>query len=204
MCFSHPITHGPSTILLRHIEKRHQMYLHQNKEGVLVEIRRIQFIKSQDTKNHCAEVYYQQSLYFKNQKNTEAQQISLENSIKMNPNKSDYYRDLGILLYRQNQLDVAKFQLENALDLNYADCESHFNLGKIMIQIAMAINRNVLRHPNWFINIGDGVVSNPPKPKPAVVIPIALPRNTLNQFATEGMAPPHITIGPIPANERPK
>ena len=94
-----------------------------------------QFMKAEDKRIHCAEVYYQQSIYFQDQKNTEAQQISLENSIKMNPNKSDCYRDLGILLYRHNQLDVAKFQLEKALDLNYADSQSHFNLGKIMSQM---------------------------------------------------------------------
>ena len=94
-----------------------------------------QFMKAHDKRNHCAEVYYQQSIYFKNQKKTEKQQVSLENSIKMNPSQSDFYRDLGILLYQQNRLDDARFQLEKALDLNYADSRSHFNLGKIMHQM---------------------------------------------------------------------
>ena len=94
-----------------------------------------QFMKAHDKRNHCAEVYYQQSIYFQNQKKTEKQQASLENSIKMNPYQSDFHRDLGILLYQQYQLDDARFQLEEALDLNYADSQSHFNLGKIMCQM---------------------------------------------------------------------
>ena len=94
-----------------------------------------QFVKAHEKRNHCAEVYYQQSIYFQNQKKTEKQQISLENSIKMNPSQSYFHRDLGILLYQQNKLDDARFQLEEALDLNYADSQSHFNLGKILHQM---------------------------------------------------------------------
>ena len=94
-----------------------------------------QFMKAQNKRNHCAEVYYQQSIYFKNQKKTEEQLDSLKNSIKMNPSKSNYHRDLGILYSHQNHLKQARFQLEKALDLNYADSRSHFNLGKIMIQL---------------------------------------------------------------------
>ena len=94
-----------------------------------------QFMKAQDKRNHCAEVYYQQSIYFQNQKNTEEQLDSLKNSIKMNPSKSNYHRDLGILLSHQNHLEHARSQLEKALDLNYADSQSHFNLGKILSQM---------------------------------------------------------------------
>ena len=94
-----------------------------------------QFIKAHDKRNHCAEVYYQQSIYFQNQKNTDKQQVSLENSIKINPSQSDFHRDLGILLSQKNQLDDARFQLDEALDLSYADYQSHFNLGKIMFQM---------------------------------------------------------------------
>jgi Tfp pilus assembly protein PilF len=94
-----------------------------------------QFMKAHDKRNHCAEVYYQQSIYFQNQKKSEKQQVSLEKSIKMNPSHSDFHRDLGILLSQQNQLDDAKFQLEEALELNYADSQSHFNLGKINCQM---------------------------------------------------------------------
>ena len=94
-----------------------------------------QFMKAHDKRNHCAEVYYQQSIYFQNQKKTEKQQVSLENSVKMNPSQSDFHRDLGILLSQQNQLDDAKFQLKEALELNYADSQSHFNLGKINCQM---------------------------------------------------------------------
>jgi Tfp pilus assembly protein PilF len=93
-----------------------------------------QFVKAHDKRNHCATVYYQQSIYFQNQKKTEKQKVSLENSIKMNPSQSDFQRDLGILLSQQNQLDDARFQLEEALELNYADSQSHFNLGKINCQ----------------------------------------------------------------------
>ena len=94
-----------------------------------------QFMKAQDKRNHCAEVYYQQSIYFQNQKKTEEQLASLENSIKMNPSKSSFHRELGILLSQQNHLKHARFQLEKALDLNYADSQLHFNLGKIMSQM---------------------------------------------------------------------
>ena len=94
-----------------------------------------QFMKALDKRNHCAEVYYQQSIYFQNQKKTDKQKVSLENSIRMNPSQSDFHRDLGILLSQKNQLDDARFQLEEALDLNYADSQSHFNLGKIMCQM---------------------------------------------------------------------
>ena len=93
------------------------------------------FMKAQDKRNHCAEVYYQQSIYFQNQKKTEEQLASLENSIKMNPSKSNYHRDLGILLSHHNHLEYARSQLEKALDLNYADSQSHFNLGKILSQM---------------------------------------------------------------------
>ena len=36
-----------------------------------------QFMKAQEKKNHCAEVYYRQSIFFKNQNKTEAAQSSL-------------------------------------------------------------------------------------------------------------------------------
>ena len=94
-----------------------------------------QFMKAQEKKNHCAEVYYQQSIFFKNQNKTEAAQSSLETSIKMNPSLSDSHRDLGILLSNQNQLDEARLHLEKALDLDYADSNSHMHLGKIMAQM---------------------------------------------------------------------
>ena len=94
-----------------------------------------QFIKAQDRRNHCAEVYYQQSIYFQIQKKTEKQLDSLENSIKMNPSNSDFHRDLGMLLSQHNQLEDARFHLEEALNLNYADSQSHFNLGKVMSQM---------------------------------------------------------------------
>ena len=67
-----------------------------------------QFMKAQDKRNHCAAVYYQQFIYFQNQENTTKQQASLE---------------------------YARSQLEKALDLNYADSQSHFNLGKILSQM---------------------------------------------------------------------
>ena len=94
-----------------------------------------QFMKAQDKKNHCAEVYYQQSIFFKNQNKTKAAQTSLEHSIKMNPSQSDSHRDLGILLSNQNQLDDARLHLEKALDLEYADPSSHMHLGEIMTQM---------------------------------------------------------------------
>ena len=53
----------------------------------------------------------------------------------MDPSKANVHRDLGILLSQQNQLDDARFQLEEALNLNYTDSQSHFNLGKIMCQM---------------------------------------------------------------------
>ena len=94
-----------------------------------------QFMKAQARRKHCAEVYYQQSMYYKNQKNTKQQQTSLENSIKMNLSQSDSHRELGILFSNQNQMNDARSQLEEALNLNYADSLSHFYLGKIMIHM---------------------------------------------------------------------
>ena len=93
------------------------------------------FMKAQARRQHCAEVYYQQSMYYKNQKNTKQQQTSLENSIKLNPSQSDFHRELGILLSHKNQMNDSRSQLEEALNLNYADSLSHFYLGKIMIQM---------------------------------------------------------------------
>ena len=46
-----------------------------------------QFMKAENKKNHCAEVYYQRAIYFQNEKNIEEQQSSLQNSINMNPFK---------------------------------------------------------------------------------------------------------------------
>mgnify|MGYP000215150714 CR=1 FL=1 len=94
-----------------------------------------QFMKAQEKKNHCAEVYYQQSIFFKNQNKTEAVQTSLENSIKMNPSISEVHRDYGILLSQENQIDNARLHLEKALDLNYGDFISHYRLGMIMVKM---------------------------------------------------------------------
>ena len=48
----------------------------------------------------------------------------------MNPSQSDFHRELGILLSHQNQMNDARSQLEEALNLNYADSLSHFYLGQ--------------------------------------------------------------------------
>ena len=91
-----------------------------------------QLMKARDKRNYCAEVYYQQSIYYKNKNKSKQQQTSLENSIKMNPSQSVFHRDLGILLSQQNQMIDARFHLEEALNLNYADALTHFSLAKIM------------------------------------------------------------------------
>jgi len=94
-----------------------------------------QFMKSQEKKNHCANVYFQQSKYFLNHKKTNEALESLSHSIEMNPTLSEVHRDYGILLSQGNQIDNARLHLEKSLDLNYGDSISHFQLGKIMVKM---------------------------------------------------------------------
>ena len=94
-----------------------------------------QFMKSQEKKNHCANVYFQQSKYFLNHKKTNEALESLSHSIEMNPTLSEVHRDYGILLLQGNQIDNARLHLEKSLDLNYGDSMSHFQLGMIMVKM---------------------------------------------------------------------
>ena len=94
-----------------------------------------QFMKSQEKKNHCANVYFQQSKYFLNHKKTNEALESLSHSIEMNPTLSEVHRDYGILLSQGNQIDNARLHLEKSLDLNYGDSMSHFQLGMIMVRM---------------------------------------------------------------------
>ena len=94
-----------------------------------------QFMKSQEKKNHCANVYFQQSKYFLNHKKTNEALESLSHSIEMNPTLSEVHRDYGILLSQGNEIDNARLHLEKSLDLNYGDSISHFQLGKIMVKM---------------------------------------------------------------------
>ena len=94
-----------------------------------------QFMKAQGKKNHCADVYFQQSKYFLNHKKTNEALESLSHSIEMNPTLSEVHRDYGILLSQGNQIDNARLHLEKSLDLNYGDSMSHFQLGMIMVKM---------------------------------------------------------------------
>ena len=94
-----------------------------------------QFMKAQEKKNHCANVYFQQSKYFLNHKKTNEALESLSHSIEMNPTLSEVHRDYGILLSQGNQIDNARLHLEKSLDLNYGDSMSHFQLGMIMVKM---------------------------------------------------------------------
>ena len=94
-----------------------------------------QFMKAQEKKNHCADVYFQQSKYFLNHKRTNEALESLSHSIEMNPTLSEVHRDYGILLSQGNQIDNARLHLEKSLDLNYGDSMSHFQLGMIMVKM---------------------------------------------------------------------
>ena len=94
-----------------------------------------QFMKAQEKKNHCADVYFQQSKYFLNHKKTNEALESLSHSIEMNPTLSEVHRDYGILLSQGNQIDNARLHLEKSLDLNYGDSMSHFQLGMIMVKM---------------------------------------------------------------------
>ena len=94
-----------------------------------------QFVKAQEKKNHCADVYYQQSKYLLNQLKINEALNSLENSIKMNPSISEVQREYGILLSSDNQIDNARFHLEKSLDSNYGDSISHYHLGMIMVKM---------------------------------------------------------------------
>ena len=93
------------------------------------------FMKAQEKKNHCADVYFQQSKYFLNHKKTNEALESLSHSIEMNPTLSEVHRDYGILLSQGNQIDNARLHLEKSLDLNYGDSMSHFQLGMIMVKM---------------------------------------------------------------------
>jgi len=92
-----------------------------------------QFMKSQEKKIHCAEVYFQQSRYYSVQGQNKLAQSALKNCIKMNPTQAKAHRDLGLLLIKEKQLDDARLHLEKSIDIDYSDSKSHFNLGKIMI-----------------------------------------------------------------------
>jgi len=94
-----------------------------------------QFLKAQEKKNHCADVYYQQSKYLLNQLKINEALNSLKNSIKMNPSISEVQREYGILLSSDNQIDNARFHLERSLDINYGDSISHYHLGMIMVKM---------------------------------------------------------------------
>ena len=94
-----------------------------------------QFVKAQEKKNHCADVYYQQSKYLLNQLKINEALNSLGNSIKMNPSISEVQREYGILLSSDNQIDNARFHLEKSLDINYGDSISHYHLGMIMVKM---------------------------------------------------------------------
>ncbi len=94
-----------------------------------------QFMKAQEKKNHCADVYFQQSKYFLYHKKTNEALESLSHSIEMNPTLSEVHRDYGILLSQGNQIDNARLHLEKSLDLNYGDSMSHFQLGMIMVKM---------------------------------------------------------------------
>ena len=94
-----------------------------------------QFMKAQEKKNHCADVYFQKSKYFLNHKKTNEALESLSHSIEMNPTLSEVHRDYGILLSQGNQIDNARLHLEKSLDLNYGDSMSHFQLGMIMVKM---------------------------------------------------------------------
>ena len=92
-----------------------------------------QFVKSQEKKIHCAEVYSQQSNYYIVQGQNKLAQSALRNCIKMNPTQAKAHRDLGLLLIDEKQLDDARLHLEKSIDIDYSDSKSHFNLGMIMI-----------------------------------------------------------------------
>ena len=94
-----------------------------------------QFVKAQEKRNHCGDVYYQQSKYLLNQLKINEALNSLENSIKMNPSISEVQREYGILLSSDNQIDNARFHLEKSLDINYGDSISHYHLGMIMVKM---------------------------------------------------------------------
>ena len=91
-----------------------------------------QFIKSQEKKVHCSEVYYQQSIYFNEREKIKLSQSSLENCINIIPLHSKAHRDLGVILLNKKKLDPARLHFEKALDIDYSDSISHFYLGKVM------------------------------------------------------------------------
>jgi len=67
-----------------------------------------QFMKSQEKKLHCAEVYFQQSNFYSVQGQNKLTHFALKNCIKMNPTQARAHRNLGLLLINEKQLDDAR------------------------------------------------------------------------------------------------
>ena len=93
---------------------------------------KVQFMKAQKNKHHCARVNFQLSILYSNQNKLAKAQTCLQNSIELNSSFANAHRDLGILLLDKKNYDDARPCIENALDLDYGDYLSHSYLGIIM------------------------------------------------------------------------
>ena len=92
------------------------------------------FMKAQDKKHHCARANIQLSNLYESQNKLVKAETCLKNSIQLNPESSKAYRNLGILLLKKKNIDVAQKHIEKSLDLDYKDSLSHLTMGKLMKQ----------------------------------------------------------------------
>ena len=92
------------------------------------------FMKAQKKKHQCAKVNEQLSNLYESQNKLAKAETCLKNSIQLNPESSKAYRNLGILLLKKKNYDVAQKHIEKSLDLHYKDSLSHLTMGKLMKQ----------------------------------------------------------------------
>ena len=92
------------------------------------------FMKAQKKKHHCARVNIQLSNLYESQNKLAKAKTCLKNSIQLNSESSMAYRNLGILLLKQKNYDVAREHIKKSLDLDYKDSLSHLTMGKLMKQ----------------------------------------------------------------------
>ena len=95
---------------------------------------KLQFMKAQKKKYHCARVNIELSNLYESQNKLAKAKTCLGNSIQLNAESSKAYRNLSILLLKQKNYDVARKHIKKSLDLDYKDSLSHLTMGKLMKQ----------------------------------------------------------------------
>ena len=93
------------------------------------------FIKSNDIRKHCSEVYYKLAVYYNELRDLSKVKFYLNNCVDLNPNHAKAYRDLGYMYFNNSQLDKSRLNLEKAINLDYSDSKSHFYLAQVMVRM---------------------------------------------------------------------